>query len=61
MDRLFKTRTFNRWNKEELTDQALCNAVAEMKQGLIDANLGGHVFKNVLLCTLKESAAEQEH
>lgn len=45
MDRLFKTRTFNRWNKKELTDQALCNAVAEMKQGLIDANMGGHVFK----------------
>ncbi|PUA30173.1 MAG: hypothetical protein B0W54_06570 [Cellvibrio sp. 79] len=45
MDRLFKTRTFNRWNKSELTDQALWNAVAEMKQGLNDANLGGNVFK----------------
>ena len=45
MDRLFKTRTFNRWNKSELTDQALWNAVAEMKQGLNDANLGGYVSK----------------
>ncbi|MEN0039532.1 MAG: type II toxin-antitoxin system RelE/ParE family toxin [Cellvibrio sp.] len=45
MDRLFKTRTFNRWSGAEVTDRALCNAVAEMKQGLVDANLGGNVFK----------------
>ncbi|QEY16362.1 type II toxin-antitoxin system RelE/ParE family toxin [Cellvibrio sp. KY-GH-1] len=45
MDRLFKTRTFNRWCATELTDQALCNAVNEMKRGLIDARLGGDVFK----------------
>lgn len=51
MDRLFKTRTFNRWNKAELTDQALWSAVTEMKQGLIDANLGGHVFKKRVAIT----------
>ncbi len=45
MDRLFKTRTFNRWCTAEWTDQVLCNAVNEMKQGLIDARLGGGVFK----------------
>ena len=45
MDRLFKTKTFNRWNKGLITDQALLNAVGEMQQGLIDANLGGGVFK----------------
>lgn len=45
MDRLFKTRTFNRWCATELTDQSLCNAVNEMKRGLIDARLGGDVFK----------------
>lgn len=45
MDRLFKTRTFNRWCATELTDQALCNAVNEMQRGLIDARLGGDVFK----------------
>jgi hypothetical protein len=31
--------------KTELTDTALCSAVAEMAQGLIDADLGGGVVK----------------
>ena len=31
--------------KTELTDVALCGAVAEMAQGLIDAELGGGVVK----------------
>ena len=31
--------------KTELSDGALCNAVAEMGQGLIDADLGGGVVK----------------
>jgi hypothetical protein len=31
--------------KAGLTDDALCEAVAEMVQGLIDADLGGHVVK----------------
>lgn len=31
--------------KTELTDAALCKAVAEMEQGLIDADLGGDVVK----------------
>ena len=31
--------------KTELTDSALCDAVAEMAQGLIDADLGGGVVK----------------
>lgn len=31
--------------KTELTDSALCAAVAEMTQGLIDADLGGGVVK----------------
>lgn len=46
MNRVFKTRHFQRWiRKTELTDQALCVAVAEMAQGLIDADLGGGVVK----------------
>lgn len=44
--RVFKTRHFGRWmRKTELTDAALCQAVAEMEQGLIDADLGGGVVK----------------
>jgi len=46
MPRVFKTRTFNRWmRKAALTDRALYEAVAEMEQGLIDADLGGHIVK----------------
>ena len=46
MKRVFKTRHFSRWmRKTELTDNALCNAVVEMGEGLIDADLGGSVVK----------------
>lgn len=46
MKRAFKTRAFQRWmRKTELSDEALCEAVAEMEGGLIDADLGGHVVK----------------
>lgn len=46
MKRVFKTRYFSRWmRKTELTDSALCGAVTEMSQGLIDADLGGGVVK----------------
>ena len=46
MKRVFKTRHFARWmRKTELTDSALCSAVVEMTQGLIDADLGGGVVK----------------
>ncbi len=46
MTRIFLTRTFDRWMKKAgLTDQALRQAVAEMTQGLIDADLGGGVVK----------------
>ena len=46
MRRVFKTRYFARWmRKTELSDEALCFAVDEMIQGLIDADLGGGVVK----------------
>jgi len=44
--RVLKTRTFTRWaQREGLADGDLISSVAEMKQGLIDARLGGGVFK----------------
>jgi hypothetical protein len=44
--RVFKTSYFARWlRKTELSDEALCSAVDEMAQGLIDADLGGGVVK----------------
>lgn len=43
---VFKTRHFNRWmRKTTLTDAALCQAVREMANGLIDADMGGDVVK----------------
>src|SRR3989338_5828699 len=46
MKRVLKPRHFSRWmRKTELTDSALLNAVEEMAQGLIDADLGGGVVK----------------
>ncbi len=46
MRRVFKTRHFARWmRKTSLTDAALCQAVREMVEGLIDADLGGDVVK----------------
>ncbi|MBL1260400.1 MAG: type II toxin-antitoxin system RelE/ParE family toxin [Thiotrichaceae bacterium] len=44
--RIFKTKLFHQWAcKEGLNDTALCRAVDEIERGLIDANLGGRVFK----------------
>ena len=46
MIRIFTTKTFVRWmRKTGLTDAALCNAVAEMVEGLVDADLGAGLFK----------------
>ena len=43
---IFLTKWFSRWAANEgLLEQALRDAVSEMEQGLIDANLGGHVVK----------------
>ena len=44
--RIFKTKWFHRWaRREQLTDRALKNAVEDMMRGLVDANLGGGVYK----------------
>jgi hypothetical protein len=43
---VYKTRWFDRWaRKEGLTGSSLCAAVQEMAQGLLDADLGGGLFK----------------
>lgn len=43
---MLKRRDFARWQQSEgLPDSALCKAVAEMEAGLIDADLGGHLYK----------------
>lgn len=46
MRQVFRTRHFTRWmRKTSLADAALCAAVSEMAAGLVDASLGGGVYK----------------
>jgi hypothetical protein len=46
MNKIYKTKTFNRWmNKTDLTDQELLDAVDEMQRGLVDADLGNNLYK----------------
>lgn len=43
---VYKSKWFSKWaDKEDLTDRDLSAAVEEMANGLIDADLGGHVMK----------------
>ncbi len=47
--RLFKTKYFSRWaHKHAINDTSLKKAVAEIRNGLLDARLGGHVVKKRL-------------
>ena len=46
MHMIYKTRHFNSWSrKADLPDQALYRAVVEIRQGLVDADLGGCIIK----------------
>lgn len=46
MTHVFKRKDFARWQvSERLPDAALCTAVQEMENGLIDADLGGFLYK----------------
>ncbi len=43
---IYKTRHFSRWaRKAALSDEALCRAVSEIRQGLVDADLGNGIIK----------------
>ena len=43
---VLKRKDFARWQAgERLPDEALCNAVKEMEDGLTDADLGGFLYK----------------
>jgi hypothetical protein len=46
MARTLKRKDFARWQaSENLPDATLCKAVQEMESGLIDADLGGFLYK----------------
>jgi len=43
---IFKTSEFAKWQKKSrIADKALVNAILEIDAGLVDANLGGNVYK----------------
>lgn len=43
---VLKRKDFARWQAAQgLTDGMLCNAVDEMRRGLVDASLGGELYK----------------
>lgn len=43
--RVFKLKTFGRWARKLVTDEALCIAAREIEQGIFEADLGGGVCK----------------
>jgi len=44
--RIFKSKEFARFaHKAQLGDSQLCKAVEEIHAGIVDANLGGGVYK----------------
>lgn len=44
--KVLKRRDFARWQwREQLPDSVLCKVVHEMECGLVDADLGGHLYK----------------
>jgi hypothetical protein len=46
MTQVFKRKDFARWQAgEDLPDALLCTAVREIERGLIDADLGGLLYK----------------
>ncbi len=46
MRRILKRKEFARWQAgEKLPDVVLCEAVTEMESGLVDADLGGLLYK----------------
>lgn len=43
---IYVTRWFARWaNQQGISKESLCRAVREMRAGLYEANLGGHLLK----------------
>ena len=44
--KIFKYRTFEKWAKKQgLSDDDLKKAILEIENGLVEANLGGNVYK----------------
>jgi hypothetical protein len=49
--RIFRNKPFTRFaRKSRIADAQLCEAVSDIERGLIDADLGGGVFKQRVAC-----------
>ena len=56
---VLKRKDFARWQAgEKLSDDALCNAVKEMENGLVDADLGGFLYKKRVARPVAARAAD---
>jgi hypothetical protein len=61
VSQVFKTRTFARWSRKvQVSDKALLKATAEMAAGLIDADLGGSVYKKRVPLPVERAVTEAE-
>ena len=51
---IFKTKAFSKWAEDEgLSDELLKLAVNEIEQGLVDAKLGGNLYKKRIATSSK--------
>ena len=51
---IFKTKAFSKWAEDEgLPDELLKLAVNEIEQGLVDAKLGGNLYKKRIATSSK--------
>jgi hypothetical protein len=56
--RIFRNKPFTRFARRvRITDRELCDAVLEIEQGLVDADLGGGVIKQRIPAGAAESPA----
>ena len=52
--KIFKIKVFNRWaEKAGLTDAQLIKAVEEIEDGLVEADLGGNLYKKRIASSTK--------
>ncbi len=59
--RIYKLKAFAKWaKKERISDLSLKRAIKEIEEGLIDANLGGGVYKKRLPVKGRGKSAELE-
>ena len=60
--RIFTIKPFRKWaQNNDLTDDLLRDAVNEVEKGIVDANLGGNLYKKRMLQKAEVKAEACEH